>query len=204
MSSRYQFLVDTYQTEILKVLSVWASFHDEDMEIRPNATDKRGRTIHEHMVHQCISEDTWFRNMFGIDVGVPPLPQAETRSTFIGRYAADAEKRLDELRKQADVWWEQDVKFFNVLRPRTWIMVRRLAHTAHHRGQQMALLRMLNREVYSNYGPTADTGGLMVNNAAVVYAYSDLEDLLAGGDPTPLPGPGSKPVSERPEVTSGT
>src|SRR4029434_2931894 len=127
-----------------------------------------------------------------------------TRSLFIGRYAEDAQKRLGELRKQADGWWEQDVKFFTVPRSRTWIMVRPIAHTAHSRGQQIALLRMLNREVYSNYGPTADTGGLIANNAAVVYAYSDLEDLLAGGDPAPLPGPGSKPVSERPEETSGT
>src|SRR4029453_12078654 len=148
MSSRYQFLIDTYETEILKVLSVWASFHDEDLEIRPNAADDRGRTIHEHMVNQCMSEDTRFRNMFGIDVGAPPLPQPETRSLFIGRYAEDAQKRLGELRKQADGWWEQDVKLFTVPRSRTWIMVRRIAHTAHHRGQQMALLRMLNRAVY--------------------------------------------------------
>ena len=196
--SRYQFLVDTYETEILKVLSAWASFHDEDMEVRPHATDKRGRTIHEHMVHQCMSEDAWFRNMFGIDVGAAPLPEAETRSSFIDRYAADAQKRLGELRSKADDWWEQEVKFFAVLRPRTWIMVRRIAHTAHHRGQQMALLRMLNRDVYSNYGPTADTGGLTANNASVVYAYSDLKNLLAGGNVAPLPGPGSKPVSERP------
>jgi len=59
-------------------------------------------------------------------------------------------------------------------------------------------LRMLNRDVYSNYGPTADTGGLTANNASVVYAYSDLKNLLAGGNVAPLPGPGSKPVSERP------
>jgi hypothetical protein len=136
--------------------------------------------------------------MFVIDVGAPPLPQAEGRSAFIKRYAEDAGKRLEELRKQDDAWWEQEVKFFSVLRSRTWIMVRRIAHTAHHRGQQMAMLRMLNREIYSNYGPTADTGGLMANNAAIVYAYSDLSDLLTAGKPALLPGPGSKAVSERP------
>jgi hypothetical protein len=37
-------------------------------------------------------------------------------------------------------------------------MLRRLTHTAHHRGQQMAMLRMLGRDLHSNYGPTADTG----------------------------------------------
>jgi DinB family len=43
-------------------------------------------------------------------------------------------------------------------------MTRRMTHTAHHRGQQLALLRMLGREEYSNYGPTADTGGLKQNH----------------------------------------
>jgi hypothetical protein len=42
----------------------------------------------------------------------------------------------------------------------TWAPV---THTSHQRGQQLALLRMLGREEYSNYGPTADTGGLMQN-----------------------------------------
>jgi hypothetical protein len=78
-------------------------------------------------------------------------------------------------------------------------MVRRIAHTAHHRGQQMALLRMLQRELYSNYGPTADTGGLASNQAAVIYAFRDLSSLLAGSEKSLLPGPGAKPVSERPD-----
>ena len=68
--------------------------------------------------------------------------------------------------------------FFGVPRSRAWIMVRRIAHTSHHRGQQMALLRMLNREVYSTYGPTADTGGLAANQASVVYAFRDLNALV--------------------------
>ena len=202
MSSRYEFLVDTYETEILKVLSVWSSFHDEDMQARPHPVDKRGRSVREHMVHQCVSEDTWFRNMFGIDAGASPVPQLETRVEFIRRYAEDARKRLESLRTCRDEWWEQEVAFFNVARQRTWIMVRRIAHTSHHRGQQMALLRMLNREVYSTYGPTADTGGLMANGAAVIYAYSDLETLLAEGPKSRLPvrgGPPSKPASERPD-----
>jgi hypothetical protein len=41
-------------------------------------------------------------------------------------------------------------------------------HTAHHRGQQLALLRMLAPGEYSNYGPTADAGGLMQNNAPAI------------------------------------
>jgi uncharacterized damage-inducible protein DinB len=196
---RYQFLVDTYETEILKVLSVWSSFQDGDLSFRPHPTDKRGRSVREHMIHQCTSEDGWFKNMFGIDAGLPPLPDTETRANFIRRYADCAVQRLAALRSKDDDWWESGTLFFGVSRSRAWIMVRRIAHTSHHRGQQMELLRMLNREVYSNYGPTADTGGLAANQASVVYAYKDLAALLGGGPKTALPGTGTKPVSERPD-----
>jgi hypothetical protein len=77
-------------------------------------------------------------------------------------------------------------------------MVRRIAHTSHHRGQQLTLLRMLNREVYSNYGPTADTGGMAQNQAQVIYAYADLKSLLAGESKAPLPDRPAASVSERP------
>ena len=49
---KYDFLVETYETERIKVLSVWSEFHDEDLTVRPNATDRRGRSVHEQMVHQ--------------------------------------------------------------------------------------------------------------------------------------------------------
>src|SRR5262245_63593926 len=98
MVSRYQFLVDTYETEILKVLSVWSSFQDDDLSTRPHPTDKRGRSVREHMVHQCMSEDGWFKNMFGIDVGAT-LPAVESRPAFIQRYAEDATNRLQALRE---------------------------------------------------------------------------------------------------------
>jgi uncharacterized damage-inducible protein DinB len=199
MPSRYAFLVDTYETEILKVLSVWSAFHDEDLPVRPHPTDKRGRSVREHMVHQCMSENLWFKNMFGIDVGAPPLPTNETRQGFIERYAEDARKRLAALRNLEDAWWETEVSFFQTRRSRAWIMVRRIAHTSHHRGQQMAMLRMLGRDLHSNYGPTADTGGLMASQAPVIYAYPDLESILGDGSKAALPGTGSKPVSERPD-----
>ena len=199
MSSRYHFLIETYETEILKVLSVWSIFLDEDLTVRPHPTDKRGRSVREHMVHQCMSEDAWFKNMFGIDLGVPPLPADETRVAFIQRYAEAAGTRLAALQSRDDSWWEQDVSFFGVARSRAWIMVRRIAHTSHHRGQQMAVLRMLQREVYSNYGPTADTGGLAANQASVVYAFRDLNALVADAPKAALPGTGAKPVSERPD-----
>jgi hypothetical protein len=78
------------------------------------------------------------------------------------------------------------------------VMVRRMTHTSHHRGQLMEMLRMLGREVHSNYGPTADTGGLMANHAPTIYAYGSLEAVLAGGTKTVLPGAGGKAVTERP------
>jgi len=199
MPTRYQFLTDSYETEILKVLSVWSSFQDEDLHARPHPSDKRGRSVREHMVHQCMSEDGWFKNMFGIDLGRSPLPESETREGFIRSYAEAATNRLSALRSRGDGWWEEEVSFFGVPRSRAWVMVRRIAHTSHHRGQQMALLRMLNREVYSNYGPTADTGGLAANQASVVYAYRDLGSLLTAGPKNSLPGTGLKPVSERPD-----
>ncbi len=195
---RYGFLTDTYQTERLKVLSVWRMFEDGDMPVRPHSTDTRGRSVREQMVHQCVSENLWFKSMLGIDVAAPPLPAEETRGAFIARYAEDSAKRLEVLLSKSDEWWEEGATFFNESRTRAWIFVRRISHTSHHRGQQMAMLRMLGRDLHSNYGPTADTGGLMANQAPVIYAYEDEATLLAGGEKHPLPGPGAKPATERP------
>ncbi|HYX69517.1 MAG TPA: DinB family protein [Terriglobales bacterium] len=199
---RYTFLVETYASERIKVVSVWSEFGDADLEFRPNPKDPRGRSVHEQMVHQCVSEDLWFRNMLGIDVGAPPLPAPETRLGFMQRYAEDSAKRLAVLQAMDEAWFEGDTLFFDVKRSRAWVMTRRIAHTAHHRGQQMAMLRMLARDLHSNYGPTADTGGLMQNHAPTIYAYTDLDALLeaeaAGGHKASLPGGGAKPVTERP------
>ena len=195
---RYTFLVETYATERLKVVSVWSEFRDEDLTLRPRKEDSRGRSVREQMVHQCVSEDLWFRNILGIDVGAPPLPASETSLEFMKRYAEDSGKRLAALQAKDEAWWEADAKFFDVQRSRAWVMVRRIAHTSHHRGQLMAMLRMLGRELHSNYGPTADTGGLMQDHAPTIYAYDSLDELLVGGPKTKLPGTGGKAVTERP------
>ena len=199
---RYEFLVETYETERLKVVSVWAEFRDVDLEFRPRADDPRGRSVHEQMVHQCVSEDLWFRNMLKIDVGAPPLPAQEVRAEFIRQYAEDSGKRLAILRAEGEIWWESETSFFDVKRSMAWVLTRRIAHTSHHRGQQMAMLRMLGRDLHSNYGPTADTGGLMQNHAPTIYAYENLErlleDLEKGAGKRKLPGAGGKPVTERP------
>ena len=200
---KYDFLLETYATERTKVVSVWSEFRDEDLLFRPNPRDTRGRSVHEQMVHQCVSEDLWFRTMLGIDVGAPALPVPETRLEFMNKYADFSAKRLAALQTKEEAWWEGQTTFFDVSRSRAWVMTRRIAHTAHHRGQQMAMLRMLARDLHSNYGPTADTGGLMQNHAPTIYAYETLGRLLEsearGGSKTPLPGAGGKPVTERPD-----
>ncbi len=198
----YQFIVDTYETERIKVLSVWSMFKDEELPIRPHSQDTRGRSIQEQMVHQCVSEDLWFKQILGVDGGAPPLPETETRIEFIRRYAQDSSRRLDELGHKDEAWWEEEIQFFGVKRTRAWIMVRRIAHTAHHRGQQTAMLRMFKHDLHSTYGPTADTGGLMQHHAPTLYPYSDEKALFggeaAGGRKSPLPGPGITPPTERP------
>src|SRR5260370_34792098 len=132
---KYGFLVETYETERIKVVSAWSEFRDEDLPMRPRAADPRGRSVHEQMVHQCVSENLWFVSMLGIDVGAPPLPATETRLEFMKRYAEDSGKRLAALRDKNEGCGEAETKFFDVPRSRAWVMVRRIAHTAHHRGQ---------------------------------------------------------------------
>ena len=199
---RYQFLIDTYETEIQKVLSAWAMFDDADLPTRPHHSDARGRSVLEHMVHQSVSENLWFKTMLGIDVTDKPVPSEETRLGFLKSYADHASKRLEALRGKPEAWWEEVVDFFEVKRSRAWIMTRRIAHTSHHRGQQTAMVRMIARDLHSTYGPTADTGGLMQNKAPVIYPYPDtatlLEEEAAERRKSTLPGPGEKPPTERP------
>ena len=198
----YAFLVDTYASERFKTLSVWAMFDDGDLDVRPHPNLARDRSAREHMVHQCMSEDKWFTSMFAIDVAAPPLPREETRLAFIRRYAEDSASRLARLQEKDAAWWEKDVAFFDTTHSRAWIMVRRVAHTAHHRAEQTTLLRLLGRQVWSVYGPAVDTGGLPANGARTIYAYQDIEALIAGesrgGNKSALPGPGSHPSTERP------
>jgi DinB family len=131
----------------------------------------------------------------------------ETRLEFIRRYAQDSGQRLAALRAQPESWYEGETTFFDVQRSRAWVLTRRLTHTSHHRGQQMAMLRMLGRDLHSNYGPTADTGGLMQNHAPTIYAYPGVEALLEGerlgGQKAPLPAAKrlDTPLTERPEAS---
>ena len=202
MAGRYAFLVDTSATEILKVLSVWSMADEEDLDVRPRRGDRRGRSLREHMVHQCQSENGWFANMFSIVAAGEVLPAEPTKIGFLRHYAAVAEARREGLVVKDDSWWEEPAQFFELQKPRNWIMTRRIAHTAHHRGQQTALLRMIGKDLHSTYGPTADTGGLAKDKPPVVYPYADVAALLAGeaagGDKQPLPVMVDRPVTELP------
>jgi uncharacterized damage-inducible protein DinB len=213
VATRYDFLVETYRTERIKTLGVWSHFGDGQLAFRP---EPRARTPHEHMVHQCAGEDLWMRTMLGIDLGEPPLPPEETRLAFLRQYARASQRRLEQLAARPDGWFEEPTRFFDVERSRAWVLVRRIAHTAHHRGQLTVYLRLLGRDLYSTYGPTADTGGLFQNQAQVIYRYPDVDRLLAAeaaqgsaapsgaagaslAVPPPLPGPGAKSPTERPD-----
>ncbi len=103
---RYDFLVETYATERVKVLGVWSEIHDDDLTFRPNRDDPRGRSFLEHMVHQCVSENLWFLSMLKIDIAAQPLPEQETRTGFMRRYALDSGKRLAALTAKVESWFE--------------------------------------------------------------------------------------------------
>lgn len=190
---------EAYDTERLKTLTVWSQFSDSDLDFRP---EPRARTPLEHFVHQCQSEDGWMRTMLGIDVGLSVLPATETKLNFLDTYAAASAARHQVLATKPDAWYGETTRFFDTDRSRAWVLIRRLTHSAHHRGQLTTYLRILGRSLYSTYGPTADTGGLAAKGAKVIYRYPTPEALIAGerqgGVRPPLPGPGGNPATERP------
>ena len=194
----FDFLIETYATERLKTLSVWSHFQESDLDLHPAP---QARAPREQMVHQCLSEDGWFSQMLGIDVEWPKLPAQESRMAFLEHYAEASNRRHKRLRTMPAAWFEEGTTFFAEPRSRAWVLVRRIAHSAHHRGQLTTHLRLLGRTLYSTYGPTADTGGLPANGAAIIYRYPSAEALLeaerSGGTWPPLP-PRKEPVTERP------
>jgi len=126
------------------------------------------------MVHQCVSEDLWFRNIIGIDVGAPPLPEPETRLGFIRRYAEDSAKRLHALRARRDDWWEAEG---GLLRRRAQPGLGDGAEDRPHGaspGQQTTLATDAEPRALQHVWPDADTGGLFQHRAPTgVYAYPD-------------------------------
>ncbi|PYR90554.1 MAG: damage-inducible protein DinB [Acidobacteria bacterium] len=200
--SRYDFLVETYRTERLKTLGVWLQIPAARLDWRPEA---RARSPLEHMVHQCMSEDTWMRTMLGITSDRRALRPWRIATRF-EHYAACSADRLAALERQNDAWFEEQTQFFDVRRTRAWVLTRRITHTAHHRGQLPPYIRLWGLPLYSTYGPTADTGGLPKHGARVVYRNVSGDDLpreQVDVPGPPLPGPGEQPVTERPRIPPG-
>jgi uncharacterized damage-inducible protein DinB len=158
MPARYDFLLDTYDTEILKTLTIWEAFPESSMDFRPAP---KSRSVLEQFDHQVQSEGKWMPGMLGIDVG-NINPAQKTKQGYIEQYGANARQRLAMLREKDDAWWEGPTKFFDVDRSRAWVMLRRISHSSHHRGQLIIYLRLLDIRVPSVYGPTADTDGKVI------------------------------------------
>ena len=59
---------------------------------------------------------------------------AKSFQAQIEKHRGDAAKRLQVLRSKSDDWWRETATFFHASRSRTWIFVRRLNHSTHHRG----------------------------------------------------------------------
>lgn len=158
MPSTYSFLLDTFETEILKITTIWAAFRPKDLSFRPAP---KSRTVLEQMEHQLKSESAWMRSMLDVDTG-EPLPSERTQRACIDQYRSNAQQRLAILRDRPDEWWREEVMFFDAPRSRAWVLVRRINHATHHRGQLIVYLRVLGLRVPSVYGPTADTGDKVI------------------------------------------
>jgi uncharacterized damage-inducible protein DinB len=154
----YGFLLDTYETEALKITGIWLAFPEDSLGFRPAP---KSRTVLEQMEHQVQSEGRWMSTMLGIDTG-DPNPAEKTARGYVEQYRGDAMRRLEILRSKPDTWWRESAQFFDVPRSRAWIFLRRLNHSTHHRGQLIVYLRILGMRVPSVYGPTADTNGRVI------------------------------------------
>jgi uncharacterized damage-inducible protein DinB len=150
-----QHAIDTYASETNKVISVWAGFSDADLGYRPHP---RSSSVAEILKHQLLSERRFFAEFLGLPE--PPadqvLPHRLAVEGFRQRMRELALPRLGFLAERDEEWWRTVVPFFDTRRERIWIFWRRVLHTAHHRTQLAAYLRLLERPVPSIYGPTAD------------------------------------------------
>jgi uncharacterized damage-inducible protein DinB len=158
LQSAYGFLLDTYETELLKIITIWEAFPESSIDFRPAP---KARTVLEQMEHQVQSEGKWMSTMLEVDTG-DPNPASRSKQGFMEKYRADAQRRLEVLSSRPDEWWRQTTNFFDVVRSHAWIMTRRICHSAHHRGQLIIYLRLLGIPVPSVYGPTADTDGKVI------------------------------------------
>ncbi len=150
-----QHMLDTYGSETSKVVSVWGRFADDDLPYRPHP---RASSVDEIMRHQLLSERRFFGEFLSLREPAPDatLPEEHTVGALTDRFAGLARARLPQLAAREESWWLEVVPFFDVRRERAWVFWRRVLHTAHHRTQLTTYLRLMDREVPSTYGPTAD------------------------------------------------
>ncbi len=150
-----QHLLDTYASETNKVMSVWATFADSDLDYRPHP---RSSSVADIMKHQLLSERRFFAEFLGLpEVAADQvLPQRLTVADLTRRMLELARPRLGFLAERDEEWWRAVVPFFDTRRERIWIFWRRVLHTAHHRTQLTVYLRLRGKPVPATYGPTAD------------------------------------------------
>jgi uncharacterized damage-inducible protein DinB len=106
------------------------------------------------------------KTMLGMEEG-DPNPSERSKQGYIEKYQADARRRLEVMRGKPDGWWQETTSFFDVVRSRAWVLTRRINHSTHHRGMLSVYLRLLDIQLPSVYGPTADTG------EKVIYSFDD-------------------------------
>jgi uncharacterized damage-inducible protein DinB len=151
----FQHLLKTYASEANKLNSVWLEFADEDLSFRPHP---RSSSVREIMEHELLSERRFFAEFLSLPE--PPaaevLPESRTPADYAARMLELSLARLTFLAAQNEEWWLAVVPFFDVQRERIWVFWRRVLHTAHHRSQLTVYLRLLDKQVPSTYGPTAD------------------------------------------------
>ncbi len=154
----YNFLLDTYETETLKTLTIWSTFPDDSMDFRP--APNRAPCLNRSSIKFSPKAVGWSR--CSVSMSATSIRKKRQNEACIGKYKADAARRLEILRTKPDGWWRETAAFFDVPRSRAWIFTRRLNHSTHHRGQLIVYLRLLGARVPSVYGPTADTGGKVI------------------------------------------
>ena len=185
------------KTERLKVLGVWSMF--------PRRGPPGSSACHGHAWPQRARADGAPVRQRGPvvsdDAGQsgpawPRLPEIERRLDFHPTLCREfPPSGWDALRSRPESWWEGETRFFDTIPGRGRGSSSGASRTRpHHRGQQMAMLRMLKpRPAQQTTGRPPIRVGLPQNHAPVVYAYPDLAALLAGRARGRTQGDASRP-----------
>ena len=94
---RYDFLIDTYETERIKVISARSMFTDMISRCVPTLATRAAALSTSIWCISVSGEDIWFRTML---VGAPPFPQEEVRLELMRRYEEDSGRRLGVAKEQ--------------------------------------------------------------------------------------------------------